>query len=160
MVFGVLYAWPASSAGSPGDHRRHDLLDRPRDRPTRTAIGAAFFSWVVIIFAVGSTDRLFYRLHISYTAQIHFWRAGVWVLPIVVFFLTRSACRSLQRSERHPLRAWQGSIVQRQPDGAPKTIADSRDRQTAPSTEPPVGTVPGHSYRVDDFALPAEQRDD
>jgi hypothetical protein len=32
------------------------------DHPTRTAIGAAFFSWVVIIFAVGSTDRLFYRL--------------------------------------------------------------------------------------------------
>ena len=24
-----------------GDHRRHDLLDRPRDRPIRTAIGAA-----------------------------------------------------------------------------------------------------------------------
>ena len=56
----------------------------------RTAIGAAFLSWVVIIFAVGSTDRLFFRLHISYTAQIHFWRVGVWVLPIIVFFATRS----------------------------------------------------------------------
>ena len=145
VVFGVLYSWPALERRITRDHRRHDLLDRPRDRPIRTAVGAAFLSWVVIIFAVGSTDRLFYSLHISYTAQIHFWRAGVWILPIVVFFLTRNACRSLQRSERHPLRAWQGSIVQRQPDGAPKTIADSRDRQTAPSTEPPVGTVPGHA---------------
>ena len=51
------------------------------------AIGAAFLSWVVIIFAVGSTDRLFFRLHISYDAQIHFWRIGVWALPIIIFFL-------------------------------------------------------------------------
>ena len=94
-----------SSARSPRDQRRHDLLDRPRDRPTRTAIGAAFLSWVVIIFAVGSTDRLFYRLHISYTGQIHFWRAGVWVVPVIVFVVTRSGAGALQRSGAHPLRA-------------------------------------------------------
>ena len=76
VVFGVLFAWPALERRITGDRRRHDLLDRPRDRPIRTAIGAAFLSWVVIVFAVGSTDRLFYRLHISYTAQIHFWRVG------------------------------------------------------------------------------------
>ena len=45
------------------------------------------------VFAVGSTDRLFYRLHISYVGQIDFWRFGVWVIPIVIFFLTRSATR-------------------------------------------------------------------
>ena len=66
VVFGVMFAWPAIERRITGDHRRHDLLDRPRDRPIRTAVGAAFLSWVVIIFAVGSTDRLFYRLHISY----------------------------------------------------------------------------------------------
>jgi hypothetical protein len=49
----------------------------------------------VIIFAVGSTDRLFYRLHISYVGQIDFWRIGAWGIPIVVFFLTRNVCRAL-----------------------------------------------------------------
>ena len=58
VVFGVLFAWPALERRITGDHRRHDLLDRPRDRPIRTAIGAAFLSWVVIVFAVGSTDRV------------------------------------------------------------------------------------------------------
>ena len=72
VVFGVMFAWPWLERKVTGDQRRHDLLDRPRDRPVRTAIGAAFLSWVVIIFAVGSTDRLFYRLGISYTGQIHF----------------------------------------------------------------------------------------
>src|SRR5579884_4241082 len=101
VVFAVMYAWPALERRFTGDHRRHDLLDRPRDRPVRTAIGAAFLSWVVIIFAIGSTDRLFFRLSISYKAQIHFWRIGVWVIPIIVFFITRSACRALARSETH-----------------------------------------------------------
>jgi ubiquinol-cytochrome c reductase cytochrome b subunit len=118
FVFAVLYSWPWLDRRITGDHTRHDLLDRPRDRPNRTAVGAAFLSWVVIVFAVGSTDRLFYRLHISYSAQIHFWRVGVWVLPILVFFITRSACRSLRRSGAHPLRSWQGEVVKRGPDGS------------------------------------------
>ena len=67
FVFGVLFAWPSIERRLTRDARRHDLLDRPRDRPIRTAIGAAFLSWVVIVFAVGSTDRIFYRLGISYT---------------------------------------------------------------------------------------------
>jgi ubiquinol-cytochrome c reductase cytochrome b subunit len=143
LVFGVLFAWPSLERRFTRDHRRHDLLDRPRDRPIRTAIGAAFLSWVVIVFAVGSTDRLFFRLHIQYDQQIHFWRIGVWVLPIVVFFATRAVCRSLQRSEVHPLRAWQGEVVRRAPDGSVRILADSPDRLEAPVSEPPVGTVPG-----------------
>ncbi|HWF51359.1 MAG TPA: ubiquinol-cytochrome c reductase cytochrome b subunit [Solirubrobacteraceae bacterium] len=144
VVFGVMYSWPALERRITGDHRRHDLLDRPRDRPIRTAVGAAFLSWVVIVFAVGSTDRLFYRLDVSYTAQIHFWRVGIWILPIIVFFITRAACRALQSSEAHPLRDWQGTVVRRRPDGAVEVIAESPDREHEPASEPPVGTVPGH----------------
>ena len=144
FVFVVMFAWPALERKFTGDHLRHDLLDRPRDRPTRTAIGGAFLSWVVIIFAVGSTDRLFYRLHISYTAQIHFWRVGVWVLPILVFFITRSACRALKRSEAHPLRDWQGEVVRRRADGSLERLSGSPDRVRPRPTEQPVGTLPGY----------------
>jgi ubiquinol-cytochrome c reductase cytochrome b subunit len=147
FVFAVMFAWPWLERKITGDHRRHDLLDRPRDRPVRTAVGAGFLSWVVIIFAVGSTDRLFYRLDISYTAQIHFWRVGVWVLPILIFFITKSACRSLQKSGAHALRAWQGTVVVRSESGEISTLTDSPDRAEAPVAEPPVGTVPGHDYR-------------
>jgi quinol---cytochrome-c reductase cytochrome b subunit len=143
VVFTVMFAWPALERRFTGDHRRHDLLDRPRDHPIRTAIGAGFLSWVVIVFAVGSTDRLFFRLHISYPGQIHFWRVGVWVLPVVVFFLTRSVCRSLQQSGSHPLREWQGAVVRRRSDGAIEAVLDSPDRVSEPDTEEPVGTVPG-----------------
>jgi ubiquinol-cytochrome c reductase cytochrome b subunit len=143
VVFAAMYAWPALERRFTGDYRRHDLLDRPRDRPVRTAIGAAFLSWVVIIFAVGSTDRLFFRLHISYQQQIHFWRAGVWVLPIIVFFATRSICRSLQRSGTHPLRAWDGEIAARRPDGGFEILADSPEGPGSLAPGPPLGTAPG-----------------
>ncbi len=127
VVFAAMYSWPALERRFTRDRHRHDLLDRPRDHPLRTALGAAFLSWVVIIFAVGSTDRLFYQLDISYTAQIHFWRIGVWVLPVIVFFATRSACRALQRSGAHPLRGWQGEVVARRPDGSFTTVGLSGD---------------------------------
>ena len=144
FVFMFMYAWPAIERRLTGDHRRHDLLDRPRDRPTRTAFGAAFMSWVVIIFAVGSTDRIFFQLHISYQQQIHFWRAGVWVLPIIVFFAVRSVCRALQRSGTHPLRAWEGAVVARGDDGGFQTLADSPEGPgSLQPSEPPLGTAPG-----------------
>jgi ubiquinol-cytochrome c reductase cytochrome b subunit len=146
VVFGALFAWPAVERKITRDIRRHDLLDRPRDRPIRTAIGAAFLSWVVVVFAVGSTDRIFYRLGISYTTQIHVWRVGIWIIPIVVFFGTKSVCRSLQRSGAHPLRAWQGDVVRRRDDGALEVVKSSPDRVEPPATEPPLGTVPGHEF--------------
>jgi ubiquinol-cytochrome c reductase cytochrome b subunit len=146
FVFVVMFAWPAIERRVTGDIRRHDLLDRPRDRPIRTAVGAAFLSWVVIVFAVGSTDRIFYRMGISYTTQIHVWRVGIWVLPLAIFFITRSACRSLQRSGSHPLRAWQGNLVRRRPDGGVDVLTDSPDAIVPPTSEPPVGTVPGREF--------------
>ena len=111
VVFGAMYAWPWLERKITRDYGSHNLLERPRDRPLRTAAGAAFLSWVVIIFMIGSTDRLFFRLDISYTAQIHVWRFGVWVVPAIVFTLTLWTCRWLQRSEAHPLRGWQGEMV-------------------------------------------------
>jgi ubiquinol-cytochrome c reductase cytochrome b subunit len=147
LVFATMFAWPWLERRITRDHRRHDLLDRPRDRPIRTAVGAAFLSWVVIVFAVGSTDRLFVRLQISYSAQIQFWRIGVWVLPILIFFITRSACRSLRGSDSHPLRAWQGTVVARRADGAIETLGESPDGTGSKPSELPVGTAPSQRYK-------------
>jgi ubiquinol-cytochrome c reductase cytochrome b subunit len=144
FVFAVLYAWPALERRVTHDQRRHDLLDRPRDHPTRTAIGAAFLSWVVIIFAVGATDRVYYRLHISYVGEIHFWRAGIWILPIIVFLATRTAARALARSDARPLRGWQGAVVRRDPHGTPRILDQSTGDQPSEITEPAVGTPPGN----------------
>jgi ubiquinol-cytochrome c reductase cytochrome b subunit len=118
VVFGLLYAWPALERRFTGDRRRHDLLDRPRDVPWRTAFGASFFTWVFVIFVAGSADRLLVDIGFPYQSQVWLFRVLALVLPIVVFLVVLRACRDLKASEVRPLRAWTGTIVRREPDGS------------------------------------------
>jgi ubiquinol-cytochrome c reductase cytochrome b subunit len=142
FCFGVFFAWPWLDRKFTRNRRQHDLLVRPRDRPTHTALAAAFLSWIFAIYAAGADDRIFYRLHIAYTAQIHFWEAAIWAVPVVVFLITRGVCVSLRRSSAHPLREWQGEIIKRRADGSFETLALSEDRLEEPPSQPPVGTLP------------------
>jgi ubiquinol-cytochrome c reductase cytochrome b subunit len=100
VVLAVLLSWPFAERRVTGDHAVHNLLERPRDAPGRTAFGAAFFTWVFLVFFVGSADRVYLFLGWSYQAQIWVYRVAVWALPLVVFFLIRRVCRELLESER------------------------------------------------------------
>ena len=95
LVFGFLLFWPTIESRVTGDTAFHNLLDRPRDVPWRTAVGAAMFSWVAIVFFAGASDRVFVWLKISYSAQIWFFRGAVFVVPVLVFLFTRRLCREL-----------------------------------------------------------------
>jgi ubiquinol-cytochrome c reductase cytochrome b subunit len=94
-VFGFLFAWPWLEQRRTGV-RTHHLLDRPRDNPRRTATGAAVFTFVSLVFLAGSADRLFLSSGIGYETQIWLFRAGVVVLPPMVYGLTRRLCRELR----------------------------------------------------------------
>jgi ubiquinol-cytochrome c reductase cytochrome b subunit len=96
VVLGVLASWPWLERRMTGDRRHHNVLDRPRDAPGRTAFGAAFFTWVALIFLAGSADRTYVSLGWSYVTQIWIYRALVVVAPVVIFFVTRRVCRELQ----------------------------------------------------------------
>jgi ubiquinol-cytochrome c reductase cytochrome b subunit len=99
-VFAILFAWPALERRVTGDHGFHNLLDRPRDAPWRTAIGAAFLTWVFLIFFAGAADRIYVFLGISYGGQIWAYRAAVLLVPVAVLYVTRKACLALQRAEQ------------------------------------------------------------
>jgi len=117
VVFGLLYAIPWLDRRLTRDRSRHELLDRPRDNPQRTALGMAFFSWVALVFFAGSADRILIRFGIPYELQIWFARAAVFVVPVIAYLVTLRVCRELQRSEAHPLRGWSGRRVRRTPAG-------------------------------------------
>ena len=116
IVFGLLYSWPAIERRITGDHLRHDLLDRPRDVPWRTATISAFFTWVAIVFLAGSQDQVALHFHFSYVGLVWFFRIASIVIPVLVFFLVRRAALELKQTELHPLREWTGRVV-RQPRG-------------------------------------------
>ena len=100
VVLLVLAAWPAAERRFAADRATHNLLDRPRDAPGRTAFGAAFLSWVLLIFFSGSADRAFVFLGLSYEGQVWVYRALVCTLPIALFFIVRRVCLELQAGEQ------------------------------------------------------------
>jgi ubiquinol-cytochrome c reductase cytochrome b subunit len=100
LVLGVLAPFPWIERRLTGDHRVHNLADRPREAPNRTAFGVAFLSWVFLIFAFGAADRIFVLWGLSYNAQLYIFRIGIWVVPAVLFFVVRRLCRELQASDR------------------------------------------------------------
>jgi quinol---cytochrome-c reductase cytochrome b subunit len=99
VVLAVLVVWPALERRITGDRAPHNVLDRPRDAPFRTAFGLGFLTWVVLIFFAGSSDRLFVFLGLSYVTQIWFWRFAVWVIPVLVGVGAYRSCLALQRFE-------------------------------------------------------------
>jgi quinol---cytochrome-c reductase cytochrome b subunit len=99
VVLGVLLLWPWAERRLARDHAAHNLLDRPRDAPFRTAFGLAFLAWVFVVFIAGSADRATVFFGLDYEAQIRVYRVLVWVVPPLVFFVARRVCRDLQQAE-------------------------------------------------------------
>jgi ubiquinol-cytochrome c reductase cytochrome b subunit len=99
IVVMALVLWPWAERRISGDHELHNLLQRPRDNPWRTALGAAFVTWVFLVFVSGSADRVTVWLGIDYATQIWVYRVLVWVAPVVVFFIARRICRELLLGE-------------------------------------------------------------
>jgi ubiquinol-cytochrome c reductase cytochrome b subunit len=114
FVIGILALWPWLERRVTGDHAFHNLLERPRDNPSRTALGVALIVWVFLVFLAGSADRVTVTFGLSYSAQIWAYRVLVWVLPVTAFFVTRRVCRELllgERVERVRKRAEEASPV-------------------------------------------------
>jgi ubiquinol-cytochrome c reductase cytochrome b subunit len=105
VVFGFLYAWPAIERRLEGDRAQHNLLDRPRDNPWRTALGMALLTWVFLTFMAGSADRVDVLFGIPYSRQIWIYRVIVWVGPLVVGAIAKRVCEELLRGEQaHAVR--------------------------------------------------------
>src|SRR5581483_2961169 len=100
LVFGFLLAWPLLERRFiTRDHGYHNLLDRPRDAPLRTAIGLGVFSWVALVFVAGALDRVDVMFGLGYTSMIWVFRFAIWIVPVVVGLAAYRVCVELQRGE-------------------------------------------------------------
>lgn len=99
VVFGFLYLWPWIERRVTGDHAYHNLLERPRDNPMRTAVGVGMASWVLLVFIAGSSDRVYVWLNLAYTSQIDVYRVLVFVLPLVAAAIAYRVCEELVAAE-------------------------------------------------------------
>jgi ubiquinol-cytochrome c reductase cytochrome b subunit len=99
LVLGFLFVWPWLERRATGDVRYHNLLERPRDNPWRTAVGVGVVTWVFLVFVAGSSDRVDVFFDLSYHAQIWAYRVIVWVAPFVTGTIAYRSCRELQHGE-------------------------------------------------------------
>ncbi len=104
IVFLVLGLWPWLERKATGDYRFHNLLDRPRDAPWRTACGAALITWVFVVFLAGSADRVYVTFGISYEAQVWVYRVLFLILPVAALVITYRVCVELQKGEQLKLK--------------------------------------------------------
>ena len=116
LVFIGVY--PFVEARITGDRREHHLLDRPRNRPVRTAIGASWISLYLILLAGGGNDIVATRLHLSINTVTWVVRIGVFAVPAAVFVVTRRICLGLQLRDRElVLHGRETGVIKRLPHG-------------------------------------------
>ena len=100
LMYTAAGIYPWIEAWVTGDTREHHLLDRPRNAPTRTAIGMAAFSFYVVLMFAAGNDIMAIRLQLSINDVTNLFRILVFVVPVIVFWVTRRICLSLQRHDR------------------------------------------------------------
>src|SRR5581483_2683331 len=119
LVFVLLTIYPFLEKRFTGDYAHHNLLQRPRDVPVRTAIGAMAIAFYMVLTLSAMNDVIALKFHISLNATTWIGRIGMVVLPPIVYFITYRWAIGLQRSDRTVLEPGiETGIIKRLPHGA------------------------------------------
>jgi len=101
LVFlALVAAYPFLEAWVTGDKREHHVLDRPRNAPTRTAIGAAGVTFYAVLWAGASTDLIAINFQLSLNQVLVSMQILLIIGPIIAYWVTKRTCLSLQRKDR------------------------------------------------------------
>ncbi|MFT4127764.1 MAG: cytochrome bc complex cytochrome b subunit, partial [Gordonia sp. (in: high G+C Gram-positive bacteria)] len=118
LMFMLMFAYPWIEKRLTGDDAHHNLLQRPRDTPVRTAIGAMAFSFYILLTLSCMNDIIALKFHVSLNATTWFGRIGMIVIPPLAYFIAYRWALSLQRSDRAVLaHGIETGIIKRLPQG-------------------------------------------
>ncbi|MDP9392206.1 MAG: cytochrome bc complex cytochrome b subunit [Actinomycetota bacterium] len=99
ILFTLLALYPFLEARFTGDREYHNLLDRPRDVPVRTAIGTMSIAFYVVLMIAGGNDVIASVFHLSINTISRVLQVALFVVPPIVYFATKRICLALQRSD-------------------------------------------------------------
>ncbi|MDV7197991.1 cytochrome b N-terminal domain-containing protein [Rhodococcus kroppenstedtii] len=117
-VFAIMIAYPWIEKRFTKDDAHHNLLQRPRDVPVRTAAGAMAIAFYVVLTLSCVNDLIAYKFSISLNAMTWIGRIGLLVLPPIVYLITYRFCIGLQRSDRQVLEhGIETGVIKRLPHG-------------------------------------------
>jgi ubiquinol-cytochrome c reductase cytochrome b subunit len=118
VIFTAMALYPWLEARFTGDKAFHNLLDRPRDVPVRTAIGAMSITFYVVLMIAGGNDVIASIFRISINDLSWALRVMLFVLPPIAYVATKRACIALQRSDEELLHhGIESGTIRRLPTG-------------------------------------------
>jgi ubiquinol-cytochrome c reductase cytochrome b subunit len=134
-------AYPWIEARLTRDHARHNLLQRPRDVPVRTSLGAMAITFVMVLFVSGGNDLVAKAFDISLNAMTWGGRIAVLIGPPIAYLITYRICLGLQQHDREVLEhGIETGIIRRLPTGEFIEIHQ------------PLGPVDSHGHGLLEYA--------
>jgi len=129
LTFGLLYIWPFLEARLTRDHEAHELLDEPRDRPVRTAVGSGVLAFYIVLLLAGSQDLLAQHANVAVTTVNHTFQVLIFVVPVIVAIVAWKWCHDLSGAHL----------------AASARAEDERARRGAPDRDAPPPDIGGPS---------------
>lgn len=112
MIYPFIEAWIT------GDKREHHILDRPRNAPTRTAIGAAGVTFYAALWASAASDIIATHFHLSIEGVTHTLQAITVLGPFIAFVIAKRVCLALQKKDHEiVLHGYESGRIVRMPGG-------------------------------------------
>lgn len=122
LIFGLLITllalYPFIEQWVTGDKREHHVIDRPRNAPTRTAIGVGGVVFYGMLWLIGGNDLIarFFDVQLYWTTW--FGRAATIFGPVIAYIITKRVCLGLQRKDRDLLEhGVETGIIRQLPTG-------------------------------------------
>jgi ubiquinol-cytochrome c reductase cytochrome b subunit len=113
-----LALWPFIEQWITGDRREHHVADRPRNAPTRTALGMGGVTFYGILWLEGANDVVARYLNISLYLTTEIARYAIFIGPVVAYWVTKRICLGLQRKDVHLLEhGVETGIIRQLPSG-------------------------------------------
>jgi ubiquinol-cytochrome c reductase cytochrome b subunit len=96
ILFNLVMAWPTIERKFTKDNELHNLLDRPSNRPKRTAAGVTVAVLLAMLHIASSTDVMANFFHVSLNTVLWTMRILCIVVPILAYPVTYKICREMQ----------------------------------------------------------------
>jgi ubiquinol-cytochrome c reductase cytochrome b subunit len=117
-IFTGAAVWPFIEQWVTGDKREHHVNDRPRNAPTRTAIGVAAITFYGVLWLEGANDILAEHLDIALYTTTRIAQVAMFAGPVIAYILTKRICLGLQRKDLHLIEhGVETGIIRQLPDG-------------------------------------------
>ncbi|SOD74392.1 menaquinol-cytochrome c reductase cytochrome b subunit precursor [Jatrophihabitans sp. GAS493] len=118
ILIGMAISYPFLEAKMTKDRAHHNLLQRPRDVPVRTSLGAMALTFCFVLFVSGGNDLIAKAFGISLNAMTWGGRIALIVLPPLAYTVSYVLCLGLQRHDREVLEhGIETGIIMRLPTG-------------------------------------------